>query len=61
MQDDPACDSIKGIFIKECAVISKLATGIGASVHDIHAAGIYICGTDGTSNSIVPIAEFPVT
>ncbi|XP_040996986.1 ribonucleoside-diphosphate reductase large subunit-like isoform X1 [Juglans microcarpa x Juglans regia] len=50
-------DSIQGIFdtLKECAVISKSAGGIGFSVHNIRATGSYICGTNGTSNGIVPM------
>lgn len=50
-------DSIQGIFdtLKECAVISKAAGGIGFSVHNIRATGSYICGTNGTSNGIVPM------
>ncbi|XP_020535512.1 ribonucleoside-diphosphate reductase large subunit isoform X2 [Jatropha curcas] len=50
-------DSIEGIFdtLKECAVISKLAGGIGLSVHNIRATGSYICGTNGTSNGIIPM------
>ncbi|XLT13530.1 hypothetical protein HN51_059220 [Arachis hypogaea] len=47
-------DSIEGIYgtLKECAVISKSAGGIGVSVHNICATGSYIRGTNGTSNSI---------
>lgn len=50
-------DSIEGIYdtLKECAVISKLAGGIGVSVHNIRATGSYIRGTNGTSNGIVPM------
>lgn len=50
-------DSIEGIYetLKECAVISKYAGGIGVSVHNIRATGSYIRGTNGTSNGIVPI------
>ncbi|KAM0933079.1 putative ribonucleoside-diphosphate reductase [Dioscorea sansibarensis] len=50
-------DSIEGIYdtLKECAVISKSAGGIGVSVHNIRAAGSYIRGTNGTSNGIVPM------
>ncbi|KAG7942936.1 hypothetical protein I3843_15G012900 [Carya illinoinensis] len=50
-------DSIQGIFdtLKECAVISKSAGGIGFSVHNIRATGSYICGINGTSNGIVPM------
>ena len=50
-------DSIEGIYetLKECAVISKYAGGIGVSVHNIRATGSYIRGTNGTSNGIVPM------
>ncbi|PKU74034.1 Ribonucleoside-diphosphate reductase large subunit [Dendrobium catenatum] len=50
-------DSIDGIYdtLKECAVISKSAGGIGVSVHNIRATGSYIRGTNGTSNGIVPM------
>ena len=50
-------DSIEGIYdtLKECAVISKSAGGIGVSVHNIRATGSYIRGTNGTSNVIVPM------
>ncbi|KAG0452366.1 hypothetical protein HPP92_025030 [Vanilla planifolia] len=50
-------DSIEGIYdtLKECAVISKSAGGIGLSVHNIRATGSYIRGTNGTSNGIVPM------
>ncbi|XLR27272.1 hypothetical protein S83_055172, partial [Arachis hypogaea] len=47
-------DSIEGIYdtLKECAVISKSAGGIGVSVYNICATGSYIRGTNGTSNGI---------
>ncbi|CAK7346753.1 unnamed protein product [Dovyalis caffra] len=50
-------DSMEGIFdtLKECAVISKLAGGIGISVHNIRATSSYIQGTNGASNGIVPM------
>ncbi|KAJ7542211.1 hypothetical protein O6H91_10G094600 [Diphasiastrum complanatum] len=50
-------DSIEGIYdtLKECAVISKSAGGIGLSVHNIRASSSYIRGTNGTSNGIVPM------
>ncbi|VFQ96066.1 unnamed protein product [Cuscuta campestris] len=50
-------DSIDGIYdtLKECAVISKSAGGIGLSAHNIRATGSYIRGTNGTSNGIVPM------
>ncbi len=50
-------DSIEGIYntLKECAVISKSAGGIGFSMHNIRASGSYISGTNGMSNGIVPM------
>ncbi|KAI5057519.1 hypothetical protein GOP47_0027534 [Adiantum capillus-veneris] len=50
-------DSIEGIYdtLKECAIISKSAGGIGLSVHNIRATGSYIRGTNGTSNGVVPM------
>lgn len=50
-------DSIEGIYdtLKECAVISKSAGGIGLSIHNIRAVGSYIRGTNGNSNGIVPM------
>jgi ribonucleoside-diphosphate reductase alpha chain len=53
MQDD----SIEGIFdtLKQCALISKSAGGIGIHIHNIRAKGSRIKGTQGTSNGIVPM------
>lgn len=50
-------DSIDGIYdtLKECAVISKSAGGIGLSIHNIRSTGSYIRGTNGTSNGVVPM------
>ncbi|KAI1311151.1 ribonucleoside-diphosphate reductase large chain [Xylaria venustula] len=50
-------DSIEGIYdtLKTCAMISKMAGGIGMNVHRIRATGSYIAGTNGTSNGIVPM------
>ncbi|KAK8961676.1 Ribonucleoside-diphosphate reductase large subunit [Platanthera guangdongensis] len=50
-------DSIEGIYdtLKECAIISKSAGGIGVSVHNIRATGSYIRGTNGVSNGLVPM------
>lgn len=50
-------DSIEGIYdtLKQCAVISKAAGGIGVNVHCIRASGTYISGTNGTSNGLVPM------
>lgn len=50
-------DSIDGIYdtLKNCAVISKYAGGIGLATHNIRASSSYIRGTNGTSNGIVPM------
>lgn len=50
-------DSIEGIYdtLKQCAIISKSAGGIGLNVHCIRATGSYIAGTNGTSNGLVPM------
>lgn len=50
-------DSIDGIYdtLKTCAMISKMAGGIGLNVHRIRATGSYIAGTNGTSNGLVPM------
>lgn len=50
-------DSIEGIYdtLKTCAMISKMAGGIGLNAHRIRATGSYIAGTNGTSNGIVPM------
>jgi ribonucleoside-diphosphate reductase alpha subunit len=50
-------DSIDQIYdtLKQCALISKYAGGIGISVHNIRATGSYIRGTNGTSNGLVPM------
>lgn len=50
-------DSIDGIYdtLKNCAVISKYAGGIGLATHNIRASASYIRGTNGTSNGIVPM------
>jgi ribonucleotide reductase alpha subunit len=50
-------DSIEGIFdtLKDCALISKYAGGIGLHVHNIRAQGTPIAGTQGTSNGLVPM------
>ncbi|KAF9013177.1 ribonucleotide reductase alpha subunit [Cyathus striatus] len=47
-------DSIEGIYdtLKNCAMISKTAGGIGLSIHCIRATGSYIAGTNGYSNGI---------
>lgn len=50
-------DSMEGIFdtLKQCAVISKNAGGIGLAVHDIRSSESYIRGTNGHSNGLVPM------
>lgn len=50
-------DSIEGIYdtLKQCAMISKQAGGIGLAVHNIRATGSYIRGTNGSSNGLVPM------
>lgn len=50
-------DSIEGIYdtLKQCALISKSAGGIGVNIHCIRAKGSYIAGTNGVSNGIVPM------
>jgi len=50
-------DSIPGIYdtLKNCALISQSAGGIGLNIHNIRATGSYIKGTNGTSNGIIPM------
>ena len=50
-------DSIDGIYdtLKQCAMISQSAGGIGLSVHKVRATGSYIKGTNGVSNGLVPM------
>jgi len=52
-------DSIPGIFetLKDCALISQSAGGIGLNIHNIRATGSYIRGTNGTSNGIIPMLK----
>ena len=52
-------DSIDGIYttLKDTALISKLAGGIGIHIHNIRASGSHIAGTNGTSNGIVPLLK----
>ena len=52
-------DSIDKIFdtVKECAMISKFAGGIGIHVQDIRAKGSIIKGTNGISDGIVPMLK----
>lgn len=50
-------DSVEGIYesLKEMALISKYAGGIGIHIHQIRGKGSHIRGTNGTSNGIIPM------
>ena len=50
-------DSINGIYntLKECALISKTAGGIGLAIHNVRGKNAIINGTNGRSNGIVPM------
>jgi ribonucleotide reductase alpha subunit len=50
-------DSIAGIYdsLKEMALISKYAGGIGVHIHQVRGKGSYIRGTNGISNGIIPM------
>jgi ribonucleoside-diphosphate reductase alpha subunit len=50
-------DSMEGIYntLKECALISKWAGGIGLHIHNVRASGSHIRGTNGQSSGIVPM------
>jgi ribonucleotide reductase alpha subunit len=50
-------DSISGIYdtLKECALISKHAGGIGLHIHNIRGKGSRIHGNNGVSTGIVPM------
>jgi len=52
-------DSIDGIYntLKDCAMISKWAGGIGLHVHNVRASGSHIRGTNGKSNGLVPMLK----
>lgn len=52
-------DSICGIYdtLKECALISKSAGGIGLSIHNIRSKGSHIHSTNGVSNGIIPMIK----
>ncbi len=52
-------DSIDGIFntIKDCALISKTAGGIGMHAHNIRASGSKIKSTNGVSNGLIPFLK----
>jgi ribonucleoside-diphosphate reductase alpha subunit len=50
-------DSMEGIYntLKDCAMISKWAGGIGLHIHNVRATGSQIRGTNGQSTGIVPM------
>lgn len=50
-------DSIEGIYesIKDCALISKWAGGIGIHIHQVRAKDSYIKGTNGIGNGLTPM------
>ncbi len=50
-------DSIEGIYetLKNTAIISKSAGGVGLAIHNIRSRDSYIRGTNGTSNGIIPM------
>ena len=52
-------DSIEGIYdtLKNCALISQSAGGIGLAVSNVRATGSYIKGTNGNSNGLVPMLK----
>ena len=52
-------DSIEGIYdtLKQTAIISKNAGGIGVAMHCIRAQNSYIAGTNGYSNGLVPMLK----
>lgn len=52
-------DSVEGIYdtIKDCALISKYAGGIGLSIHSVRANNGYIRGTGGKSDGVVPMLK----
>jgi ribonucleoside-diphosphate reductase alpha subunit len=50
-------DSIDGIYstLRQCALISKDAGGIGLNIQNVRAKNSYIRGTFGNSNGIIPM------
>lgn len=50
-------DSVYGMYetLRDCALISKYAGGIGVHIHNIRAKGSAIRGTNGQSNGIIPM------
>ena len=49
-------DSVDGMYdsVKDCAMISKYAGGIGMNVHKIRSRGSVIRGTNGKSTGLIP-------
>lgn len=56
---DMESDSIEGIYntLKDCALISKEAGGIGLAIHKVRAKNSQIKGTNGISNGLVPMLK----
>jgi ribonucleotide reductase alpha subunit len=52
-------DSVEGIYntLKDCALISKYAGGIGLHIHNVRAKNSYIRGTNGKTDGIVPMLK----
>lgn len=52
-------DSIEGIFstVKDCALISKSAGGIGISISNVRSRGSTIKSTNGESSGILPMCQ----
>lgn len=50
-------DSINGIYdtLKECALISKYAGGIGVHIHNVRGKNAHIRGTNGYADGIIPM------
>ena len=50
-------DSLSGIFdtVKDVAMISRSAGGVGLHIHQIRGTGAHIAGTGGVSNGILPM------
>jgi len=50
-------DSVEGMYstLKDCAMISKYAGGIGLHIHNVRANGSMIRGTNGVSSGIIPM------
>lgn len=50
-------DSVEGIYntLRQCALISQNAGGIGVAIHNVRAKGSFVRGTNGYSNGIIPM------